>query len=83
MRHTLLFALVATLIALIFTRDSLGQQAVLIRDDPKQFTLTGNGVSKADANVIDVAGQPFSKAWGVQVREKVDVPLCHADGYHW
>src|SRR6266550_3207961 len=71
MRHTVLFALVATLVTLIFTRDSMGQQAVLVRDDPKQFAFTGNGASKADANIVDVAGQPFSKAWHVKVREKV------------
>jgi endo-1,4-beta-xylanase len=74
---SLRFTFVAVLTAVMLSGSVFAEQIappasqVLISGDPKQFTLTGAGRSKADANVLDVAGQSFSNAWHVQVREKV------------
>jgi GH35 family endo-1,4-beta-xylanase len=77
MLHSPWFTLVAAMIALALGRCALGAQTappasqVIVQDDPAQFTLTGDGRGKADANIVNVTGQPFSKAWHVKVREKV------------
>ncbi len=79
MFHSLRVTFIAALAVSVFSHSAIGEQIapplpasqVLVSDDPKQFTLTGNGISKADANIVSVVGQPFSSAWHVKVREKV------------
>ena len=63
MFQSLRFTLLAALTALIFRCPAFAEQAtqpmpdsqVVISGDPKLFALTGNGASKADANIVDVA----------------------------
>src|SRR5438552_8681670 len=79
MFHSRRFTLVIAIAALIFSRCAFGEQAspslpasqTIVADDPDQFTLSGAGRSKADANIVGAAEQPFLKAWHVKVREKV------------
>src|SRR5213592_1312426 len=79
MFYSLRFTLVVAIAALTFSRFAFGEQAspslptsqTIVADDPDQFALTGEGRSKADASIVAVVGQPFSKAWHVKVREKV------------
>ena len=73
------FTLVAALAALMLGRFAFGEETapvlpasqVIVQDNPEQFTLSGEGRSQADANIVTVAGQPFSKAWHVKIRDKV------------
>ncbi len=73
MSHSQRITLVVALIAMMLGHAAFAAdgEKTIVADDPKQFTLTGAGRSKADGEVVSVTGQSFSSAWHVKVREKV------------
>src|SRR5438552_15456507 len=80
MFHALRITAWAALTAsILITSAALAEQAaspvsaaqVVAPDNPEEFALSGNGLSKAEAKILDVTGQPFTRAWRVKVIEKV------------
>ena len=53
------------------TRAEPAEGRPLVPAGVNAFAITGNGASKAGASIVPVVGQPFDKAWRVQLREKV------------